>query len=144
MSAIFASQCRRVLEDKELLERLKAEKFDLAITEPFDTCAYGNKLKIALQNHNFQFKNSSTLSKSVLTWLFSLAAVLIMFPLQSDNQLHQVMYREPNQLMGRRWQLVRSSWIFCTLWWEISCSGILEMRITRWRRKSFQEFGHGE
>ncbi|KAF1756712.1 hypothetical protein GCK72_013166 [Caenorhabditis remanei] len=40
MSAIFASQCRRVLEDKELLERLKAEKFDLAITEPFDTCAY--------------------------------------------------------------------------------------------------------
>ncbi|UMM26987.1 hypothetical protein L5515_010459 [Caenorhabditis briggsae] len=41
MSAIFASQCRKVLEDKELLERLKAENFDLAITEPFDTCAYG-------------------------------------------------------------------------------------------------------
>ncbi|UMM26986.1 hypothetical protein L5515_010459 [Caenorhabditis briggsae] len=40
MSAIFASQCRKVLEDKELLERLKAENFDLAITEPFDTCAY--------------------------------------------------------------------------------------------------------
>uniref|UniRef100_A0A1I7UM42 glucuronosyltransferase n=1 Tax=Caenorhabditis tropicalis TaxID=1561998 RepID=A0A1I7UM42_9PELO len=40
MSQIFKAQCRKVLEDTELIEKIKAENYDLAITEPFDTCAY--------------------------------------------------------------------------------------------------------
>ncbi|CAB62783.1 UDP-glucuronosyltransferase [Caenorhabditis elegans] len=51
MSAIFASQCRKVLEDKELIERLRAENFDLAITEPFDTCAYALFEAIKIRAH---------------------------------------------------------------------------------------------
>lgn len=51
MSAIFASQCKQVLEDKELIANLKAEKFDLAITEPFDTCAYALFEAIQIRAH---------------------------------------------------------------------------------------------
>uniref|UniRef100_A0A1I7U0I4 UDP-glucuronosyltransferase n=1 Tax=Caenorhabditis tropicalis TaxID=1561998 RepID=A0A1I7U0I4_9PELO len=37
---LFGKQCNKVMQSKELLEKLKYEKFDLAITEPFDSCAY--------------------------------------------------------------------------------------------------------
>ncbi|KAF1757186.1 hypothetical protein GCK72_013641 [Caenorhabditis remanei] len=40
MATIFSSQCREVLSNTALIEKLKAENYDLAITEPFDTCAY--------------------------------------------------------------------------------------------------------
>lgn len=40
MAKIFSSQCEKVLRNTELIEKLKAEKFDLAVTEPFDSCAY--------------------------------------------------------------------------------------------------------
>lgn len=39
------------MESEELLEQLKAEKFDLAITEPFDSCGYGT-----LFNHSLFHK----------------------------------------------------------------------------------------
>uniref|UniRef100_A0A1I7TSY8 UDP-glucuronosyltransferase n=1 Tax=Caenorhabditis tropicalis TaxID=1561998 RepID=A0A1I7TSY8_9PELO len=51
MSAIFASQCKKVLENRELLETLKSENFDLAITEPFDTCAYALFEAIQIRAH---------------------------------------------------------------------------------------------
>ncbi|CAI2356439.1 unnamed protein product [Caenorhabditis sp. 36 PRJEB53466] len=38
---LFGAQCDKVMQSKELLEQLKSENFDLAITEPFDSCAYG-------------------------------------------------------------------------------------------------------
>ncbi|CAL2049210.1 unnamed protein product [Caenorhabditis brenneri] len=37
---LFGKQCDKVMQSKELLEKLKDQKFDLAITEPFDSCAY--------------------------------------------------------------------------------------------------------
>ncbi|PIC33527.1 hypothetical protein B9Z55_013475 [Caenorhabditis nigoni] len=40
MAEIFSSQCKKVLTDTELIEKLKAENYDLAVTEPFDSCAY--------------------------------------------------------------------------------------------------------
>ncbi|CAI2352126.1 unnamed protein product [Caenorhabditis sp. 36 PRJEB53466] len=51
MSAIFATQCRKVMEDGQLLDTLKAENFDLAITEPFDTCAYALFEAISVRAH---------------------------------------------------------------------------------------------
>ncbi|GMS84823.1 hypothetical protein PENTCL1PPCAC_6998, partial [Pristionchus entomophagus] len=37
----FSSQCKAVLEETQLLERLKEEKFDVVIIENFDMCAVG-------------------------------------------------------------------------------------------------------
>lgn len=42
MGTAFAEQCTKVISEPGLLEKLKAENYDLAITEPFDTCGYGN------------------------------------------------------------------------------------------------------
>ncbi|CAP23150.1 Protein CBR-UGT-23 [Caenorhabditis briggsae] len=38
---LFAKQCDKVMKSKDILEQLKAEEFDLAIAEPFDSCSYG-------------------------------------------------------------------------------------------------------
>ncbi|CAI5449773.1 unnamed protein product [Caenorhabditis angaria] len=40
MAEMFAGQCHKVLSSTELLEQIKAENYDLALTEPFDLCAY--------------------------------------------------------------------------------------------------------
>ncbi|CAP38483.1 Protein CBR-UGT-21 [Caenorhabditis briggsae] len=40
MARVFSEQCKRVMSEPGLIEKLKAENYDLAITEPFDTCAY--------------------------------------------------------------------------------------------------------
>lgn len=40
MSNTFSSQCKKVLTNTELIETMKAENYDLAVTEPFDLCAY--------------------------------------------------------------------------------------------------------
>lgn len=41
MARVFSEQCKKVLSEPGLLDRLKAEEYDLAVTEPFDMCAYG-------------------------------------------------------------------------------------------------------
>uniref|UniRef100_A0A8R1I7K0 glucuronosyltransferase n=1 Tax=Caenorhabditis japonica TaxID=281687 RepID=A0A8R1I7K0_CAEJA len=40
LAEFFVTQCRKVLQHREILETLRAENFDLAITEPVDGCAY--------------------------------------------------------------------------------------------------------
>lgn len=57
MSKIFSSQCKRVLSETDIIEKLKAENYDLAITEPFDTCAYGWLLIFTIQE-NYCFKET--------------------------------------------------------------------------------------
>ncbi|CAI2351858.1 unnamed protein product [Caenorhabditis sp. 36 PRJEB53466] len=44
-------QCKKVLTEPGLIEKLKAEKFDLAITEPFDMCAYAVFEAINIRAH---------------------------------------------------------------------------------------------
>ncbi|CAD6190717.1 unnamed protein product [Caenorhabditis auriculariae] len=36
----LSKQCERVLTDKQLLDRIRAEKFDIAVGEPFCECAF--------------------------------------------------------------------------------------------------------
>uniref|UniRef100_A0A8R1DLL5 UDP-glucuronosyltransferase n=2 Tax=Caenorhabditis japonica TaxID=281687 RepID=A0A8R1DLL5_CAEJA len=38
--ALFGAQCEKVMKSTELLKQLKAEHFDVAITEAFDSCGY--------------------------------------------------------------------------------------------------------
>ncbi|EFP13238.1 hypothetical protein CRE_30571 [Caenorhabditis remanei] len=45
MSELFSEHCRKVMSEKKLIEQIKSENFDLAITEPFDTCAYGEMIR---------------------------------------------------------------------------------------------------
>ncbi|CAL2039992.1 unnamed protein product [Caenorhabditis brenneri] len=51
MSSLFTSHCRNVMSKAKLIEELKNEKFDLAITEPFDTCAYALFEAISIRAH---------------------------------------------------------------------------------------------
>ena len=51
MARVFSEQCKRVMSEPGLIEKLKAENYDLAITEPFDTCAYG--MLLVLENLKF-------------------------------------------------------------------------------------------
>ncbi|CAL36495.1 UDP-glucuronosyltransferase [Caenorhabditis elegans] len=41
LTQLFGKQCTKVMKLSELLDQLKSEKFDLAITEAFDSCGYG-------------------------------------------------------------------------------------------------------
>ncbi|EFP04949.1 hypothetical protein GCK72_023492 [Caenorhabditis remanei] len=38
---LFGKQCNKVMKSKEILDQLRDEQFDIAITEPFDSCGYG-------------------------------------------------------------------------------------------------------
>ena len=40
-----------ILKDDETFVKLRAEKFDLGITEHFESCGYGILKKIGLQNY---------------------------------------------------------------------------------------------
>ncbi|EGT55932.1 hypothetical protein CAEBREN_29223 [Caenorhabditis brenneri] len=51
MSSLFSSHCRNVMSKARLIEELKNENFDLAITEPFDTCAYALFEAISIRAH---------------------------------------------------------------------------------------------
>lgn len=51
MARIFSTQCQLVMEEPGLVEKLKAENYDLAITEPFDTCAYALFEAINIRAH---------------------------------------------------------------------------------------------
>uniref|UniRef100_A0A1I7UDE7 UDP-glucuronosyltransferase n=1 Tax=Caenorhabditis tropicalis TaxID=1561998 RepID=A0A1I7UDE7_9PELO len=51
MARTFAEQCKRTMSEPGLLDRLKAENYDLAITEPFDTCAYAVFEAINIRAH---------------------------------------------------------------------------------------------
>ncbi|PAV86846.1 hypothetical protein WR25_24236 [Diploscapter pachys] len=41
VSRIFRDACKSLVEDGHLIERLRREKFDLAMTEQYDNCAFG-------------------------------------------------------------------------------------------------------
>ncbi|PAV89505.1 hypothetical protein WR25_06166 isoform E [Diploscapter pachys] len=45
MSDIVKFQCQKMMNDKELLDKLRAEKFDLGIAEPIGICQFGIKLE---------------------------------------------------------------------------------------------------
>ncbi|CAI2352091.1 unnamed protein product [Caenorhabditis sp. 36 PRJEB53466] len=51
LSKVFRSQCKQVLSQSDLIEKLRAENYDLAITEPFDTCAYAFFEAIEIRAH---------------------------------------------------------------------------------------------
>ncbi|EGT51652.1 hypothetical protein CAEBREN_06160 [Caenorhabditis brenneri] len=51
MARTFAEQCERVMSEPGLIEKLKAENYDLAITEPFDTCGYALFEAIDIRAH---------------------------------------------------------------------------------------------
>ncbi|CAA92791.2 UDP-glucuronosyltransferase [Caenorhabditis elegans] len=51
MGTAFAEQCTKVISEPGLLEKLKAENYDLAITEPFDTCGYALFEAINIRAH---------------------------------------------------------------------------------------------
>ncbi|KAF1757184.1 hypothetical protein GCK72_013639 [Caenorhabditis remanei] len=51
MSELFSEHCRKVMSEKKLIEQIKSENFDLAITEPFDTCAYAFFEAISIRAH---------------------------------------------------------------------------------------------
>ncbi|CAP25991.1 LOW QUALITY PROTEIN: Protein CBR-UGT-19 [Caenorhabditis briggsae] len=71
MAEIFSSQCKKVLTDTELIEKMKAENYDLAVTEPFDSCAY-RKL-------GFGFSVSSLLFEPKRFFLFSITTCIRLF-----------------------------------------------------------------
>ncbi|PAV91389.1 hypothetical protein WR25_04454 [Diploscapter pachys] len=41
VSRIFRDACKSLVEDGDLIEKLRREKFDLAMTEQYDNCAFG-------------------------------------------------------------------------------------------------------
>uniref|UniRef100_A0A7E5A1T3 glucuronosyltransferase n=1 Tax=Panagrellus redivivus TaxID=6233 RepID=A0A7E5A1T3_PANRE len=43
--------CRRLLQDTEFIEKVKAEKFDIAVMEPLDMCGFGLLKLIGLKNY---------------------------------------------------------------------------------------------
>ncbi|EGT38616.1 hypothetical protein CAEBREN_31155 [Caenorhabditis brenneri] len=51
MSSLFSSHCRNVMSKRKLIKELKNEMFDLAITEPFDACAYALFEAISIRAH---------------------------------------------------------------------------------------------
>ncbi|CAO4373487.1 unnamed protein product [Caenorhabditis nigoni] len=51
LATIFSDHCRNVMSKKNLIEQMKSENFDLAITEPFDTCAYAFFEAINIRAH---------------------------------------------------------------------------------------------
>ncbi|GMR37154.1 hypothetical protein PMAYCL1PPCAC_07349, partial [Pristionchus mayeri] len=60
----FSSQCKVVLDDTQLIERLKAEKYDVLILENFDMCGVG-------YSHLIQPKSLITTSASIpFSWMY--------------------------------------------------------------------------
>uniref|UniRef100_A0A8R1E0U1 UDP-glucuronosyltransferase n=1 Tax=Caenorhabditis japonica TaxID=281687 RepID=A0A8R1E0U1_CAEJA len=51
MALTFSDQCKKVISEPGLLEKLRAENYDLAITEPFDMCAYAVFEAINMRAH---------------------------------------------------------------------------------------------
>uniref|UniRef100_A0A914YUL6 glucuronosyltransferase n=1 Tax=Panagrolaimus superbus TaxID=310955 RepID=A0A914YUL6_9BILA len=58
MNRIKSGFCERVLKDDKNFEKLKAEKFDLGITELFESCGYGVLKKIGLKKYITTFSSS--------------------------------------------------------------------------------------
>ncbi|ULT94558.1 hypothetical protein L3Y34_003783 [Caenorhabditis briggsae] len=51
LATIFSNHCRKVMSEKNLIEQIRNKNFDLAITEPFDTCAYAFFEAINIRAH---------------------------------------------------------------------------------------------
>ncbi|CAB3406842.1 unnamed protein product [Caenorhabditis bovis] len=51
MSEVFMHPCDNVIGQKDLIERMKAEKFDLGVAEPFDFCGYAFFEAIQIRAH---------------------------------------------------------------------------------------------
>lgn len=46
LAPVFAAQCERTLEEKELIEQLKNKNYDVYIVENSDMCGMGEILRL--------------------------------------------------------------------------------------------------